>query len=66
MENLLNELILAIEEGDLQLVNQLIERVLTNSMPDEQYGIAELLMQYGFYAFYPVHMLILYLIKFFA
>ena len=50
MENLLNELILAIEEGDLQLVNQLIERVLTNSMPDEQYGIAELLMQYGFYA----------------
>ena len=50
MENLLNELILAIEEGDLQLVNQLIERVITNSMPDEQYGITELLVQYGYYA----------------
>ena len=50
MENLLNELILAIEEGDLQLVNQLIERVLTNSLPDEQYGITELLVQYGYYA----------------
>ena len=50
MENLLNELILAIEEGDLQLVNQLIQRVLTNSLPDEQYGITELLMQYGYYA----------------
>ena len=50
MENLLNELILAIEEGDLQLVNQLLQRVLTNSMPDEQYGITELLVQYGYYA----------------
>ncbi len=50
MENLLNELILAIEEGDLQLVNQLMERLLTNSMPDEQYGITELLMQYGYFA----------------
>ena len=49
MENLLNELMQAIEEGDLQAVNQLIERILTNAMPEEQYSIAEVLMQYGFF-----------------
>jgi tetratricopeptide (TPR) repeat protein len=49
VENLLNELMQAIEEGDLQAVNQLIERILTNAMPEEQYSIAEVLMQYGFF-----------------
>lgn len=39
----------AIEEGDLQAVNQLIEGFLTNTMPEEQYEIAELLMQYGYF-----------------
>ena len=29
-------------------------------------GISNKVMQYGFYAFYPVHMIILYLIKYFA
>ena len=29
-------------------------------------GISNKILQYGFYAFYPVHMLILYLIKYFA
>ena len=49
MENLIQHIITAIEEGDLQAVNQLIERLLTNATPEEQYGVTELLMQYGFF-----------------
>ena len=49
MENLLQHIITAIEEGDLQVVNQLIERLLTDATPEEQYGVTEILMQYGFF-----------------
>jgi tetratricopeptide (TPR) repeat protein len=49
VENLIQHIITAIEEGDLQAVNQLIERLLTNATPEEQYGVTELLMQYGFF-----------------
>jgi tetratricopeptide (TPR) repeat protein len=49
VENLIQLMMQAIEEGDLQAVNQLLERVLTDATPDEQYGIAEMFMQYGFY-----------------
>ena len=49
MENLIQHIITAIEEGDLQVVNQLIERLLTDATPEEQYGVTEVLMQYGFF-----------------
>ena len=49
MENLIQYIITAIEEGDLQTVNQLMERLLTDATPEEQYGVAEILMQYGFF-----------------
>lgn len=35
------------EQGDLQLIDQLLESFLMNTAPDEQYELAELFMQYG-------------------
>lgn len=44
----MNELVQALEQGDLALLDQLLETFLTNAMPEEQYAIAELFMQYGY------------------
>ena len=44
----MNELVQALEQGDLALLDQLLETFLTNAMPEEQYTIAELFMQYGY------------------
>lgn len=38
----------AMEQGDLQLIDQLLESFLMNTAPDEQYELAELFMQYGY------------------
>lgn len=48
MNNPMNELVQALEQGDLALLDQLLETFLTNAMPEEQYAIAELFMQYGY------------------
>ncbi|KOS69153.1 hypothetical protein AEA09_11750 [Lysinibacillus contaminans] len=48
MNNPMNELVQALEQGDLALIDQLLEPFLTNAMPEEQYSIAELFMQYGY------------------
>ena len=45
---LMNELIQAIEAGDLQTLNQLLERFLMNEEPSAQYEAAEMLMHYGY------------------
>lgn len=44
----MNEFIQALEQGDLTLLDQLLEPFLTNAMPEEQYSLAELFMQYGY------------------
>ena len=38
----------AIEQGDLQLIDQLLEPFLMDTAPEEQYELAELFMQYGY------------------
>ncbi|MEG0258942.1 MAG: tetratricopeptide repeat protein [Lysinibacillus sp.] len=44
----MNELVHALEQGDLALIDQLLEPFLTNTMPEEQYELAEIFMQYGY------------------
>lgn len=44
----MNELMQAIEAGDLQVLDQLLERFLTNEEPSAQYEAAEMLMHYGY------------------
>ena len=44
----MNELMQAIEAGDLQALDQLLERFLTNEEPSAQYEAAEMLMHYGY------------------
>ena len=44
----MNELIQAIEAGDLQALDAFLERFLTNEEPAAQYEAAEMLMQYGY------------------
>ncbi|MCM3389059.1 tetratricopeptide repeat protein [Ureibacillus chungkukjangi] len=48
MTNTTNDLIQAIQAGELQQINNLLEAFLLNEQADEQYEIADLLMQYGF------------------
>lgn len=38
----------AIEQGDLVLIQQLLEQLLMNATPEEQYELAELFVQYGY------------------
>lgn len=48
MTNVANEMISAIQNGELQTINNLLDSVLLNEDPDLQYEIADLLMQYGY------------------
>ncbi len=48
MTNTANEMIQAIQNGELQQINILLETFLLNEQADVQYEIADLLMQYGF------------------
>lgn len=48
MTNTANEMIQAIQNGDLQQINSLLETFLINEQADVQYEVADLLMQYGF------------------
>jgi len=48
LTNTSNELIQAIQNGELQQINNLLESFLLSEQPDVQYEIADLLMQYGF------------------
>lgn len=48
MTNVANEMISAIQNGELQTINNLLDSVLLNEEPDLQYEIADLLMQYGY------------------
>lgn len=43
-----NEIIQAIQNGDLQKINTLLDPLLLNESPDMQYEIAELFIQFGF------------------
>lgn len=44
----MNELLLAIQEGNVQQIDLLLESFLMNAEPSEQYEIAEALMHFGF------------------
>ncbi len=44
----MNEMMQAIQDGDLQQVNAFLERFLMNEAPEAQYEIAEMLMHYGY------------------
>lgn len=48
MTNSTNEMIQAIQNGELQKINALLESFLLNESPEMQYEIAELFMQYGY------------------
>nr|WP_042477992.1 tetratricopeptide repeat protein [Bacillus ndiopicus] len=44
----INQLQQAMQDGDLQKIDQLLEPFLMNAEPNEQYEMAELFMQYGY------------------
>ena len=44
----MEQLLQAIQEGDLQQIDQLLESFLMDAEPAQQYEIAEALMHYGF------------------
>lgn len=44
----MNEMMQAIQDGDLQQIDALLERFLMNEAPGEQYEAAEMLMHYGY------------------
>lgn len=44
----INQLQQAMQEGDLQTIDQLLEPFLMNAEPNEQYEMTELFMQYGY------------------
>lgn len=44
----MEQLLQAIQEGDIQLVNQLLESYLVDAEPAAQYEVAEALLHYGF------------------
>ena len=44
----MNEMLQAIQNGDLQQIDAFLETFLMNEAPGEQYEIAELLMHYGY------------------
>lgn len=48
LTNATNEVIQAIQNGDLQQINNFLESFLLNEQPEVQYEIADLFMQFGF------------------
>lgn len=48
MTNATNEMLQAIQDGDLQKINTLLESFLLKEEPEVQYELADLLMQFGY------------------
>lgn len=48
LNNSLQEIIQAIEQGNLQRIGQLLEPFLMHAMPEDQYELAEIFMQFGY------------------
>lgn len=48
MNTTFDELLQALEQGNLHHINQLLEPFLVNESPQQQYELAEIFMQYGF------------------
>ena len=48
LKTITNDFIHAIEEGNLEKVNQLLDSVLLDESPEIQYDLSQLLLQYGF------------------
>ncbi|WP_264987846.1 tetratricopeptide repeat protein [Lysinibacillus piscis] len=44
----MTEMMHALEQGDLALIDQLLETFLTKELPEDIYALAELFMQYGY------------------
>ncbi len=48
VNNAMTEMMQALEQGDLALIDQLLESFLTKELPEEIYALAEIFMQYGY------------------
>ncbi len=48
VNNAMTEIMQALEQGDLTLIDQLLESFLTKELPEETYALAEVFMQYGY------------------
>ncbi|CAM5529197.1 hypothetical protein LSPH24S_04563 [Lysinibacillus sphaericus] len=48
MNNAMTEMMQALEQGDLALIDQLLESFLMKELPEEIYALAEVFMQYGY------------------
>ncbi|WP_341302309.1 tetratricopeptide repeat protein [Lysinibacillus sp. FSL H8-0500] len=48
MNNAMTEMMQALEQGDLALIDQLLELFLTKELPEDIYTLAEIFMQYGY------------------
>ncbi|KEK10015.1 hypothetical protein EP18_22980 [Lysinibacillus sphaericus] len=48
MNNAMTEMMQALEQGDLALIDQLLETFLVKELPEEIYALAEIFMQYGY------------------
>ncbi len=48
VNNAMTEMMQALEQGDLALIDQLLESFLMKELPEEIYALAEVFMQYGY------------------
>ncbi|MFJ7918787.1 tetratricopeptide repeat protein [Lysinibacillus fusiformis] len=48
VNNAMTEMMQALEQGDLALIDQLLETFLVKELPEEIYALAEMFMQYGY------------------
>lgn len=48
VNNAMTEMMQALEQGDLALIDQLLESFLMKELPEEIYALAEIFMQYGY------------------
>ncbi|SCX39277.1 TPR repeat-containing protein [Lysinibacillus fusiformis] len=48
MNNAMTEMMQALEQGDLALIDQLLETFLVKELPEEIYALTEIFMQYGY------------------